>query len=64
MVGHEYNVNSEAVLRLATESGCTAYDCEYVALSDGFSIPLVTFDGQVQRAFPDRAIAPETFVRD
>src|SRR4030042_6936208 len=29
----EYEVASEQVIRLATHSGCSAYDCEFVALA-------------------------------
>jgi predicted nucleic acid-binding protein len=64
MGGHEYGVASHAVLTLARRSGCSAYDCEYVALAEDLEIPLVTFDDQVTRAFPDRAVAPETFLAD
>jgi predicted nucleic acid-binding protein len=64
MAGHEYGVESHAVLALAMRSGCSAYDCEYVALAEDLDLPLVTFDGDVTRAFPGRAVAPETFVRD
>jgi predicted nucleic acid-binding protein len=64
MAGHEYVVNSDSVVTAATRSGCTAYDCEYVALADDLGLTLVTFDGPVRRAFPNRAIAPERFVRD
>jgi hypothetical protein len=39
-------------------------DCEHVALAEELDIPLVTFDGEVARAFPGRAIAPESFLRD
>jgi hypothetical protein len=35
-----------------------------VALAEELDIPLVTFDGEVARAFPGRAIAPESFLRD
>ena len=31
VIGHEEPVQSEAVLRLAASSGCSAYDCEFVA---------------------------------
>ncbi len=53
----EFMVPSLNVLRLATESGCSAYDCEFVALAQDLSVPLVTLDTQVLAAFPDQAIA-------
>ncbi len=58
----EYFVTSEHVLELAASSRCTAYDCEYVALAQQFSIPLVTADTQLIKAFPDIAISLEDFV--
>jgi predicted nucleic acid-binding protein len=58
----EYFVTSENVLELAASSRCTAYDCEYVALAQQFSIPLVTADTQLIKAFPDIAISLEDFV--
>ena len=64
MAGREYSVESHAVLTLAVRSGCSAYDCEYVALADDLDLPLVTFDDEVARAFPARALAPEAFLRD
>lgn len=64
MMGHEYSVSSHFVLTLAVRSGCSAYDCEYVALAEDLDVPLVTFDGDVAGAFPDRALTPERFLRD
>ena len=64
MANHEYDVVTRDVLTLALRSGCTAYDCEYVALAHALDVPLVTFDGDVRRAFPARAVAPEIFVAD
>ena len=52
---NEFEVNSEQVLKLATSSGCTAYDCEFVALAINFNIPLITMDKQVLRSFPNVA---------
>ena len=59
----EYLVASPDVLALATQSGCTAYDCEYVALAEALDVPLVTEDRAVLRAFPARAVSPEQFVK-
>jgi predicted nucleic acid-binding protein len=49
------------VLELAMGSGCTAYDCEYVALAERLRCRLVTWDKQVVVAFPQRATTPERF---
>jgi predicted nucleic acid-binding protein len=59
----EYLVASPDVLALAIQSGCTAYDCEYVALAEALNVPLVTEDREVLRAFPTRAVSPEQFVK-
>jgi predicted nucleic acid-binding protein len=61
MRSREYLVTSQAVLRLAAESGCSAYDCEFVALAQDLDAPLVTVDRQVLAAFPNTAIAVERF---
>jgi predicted nucleic acid-binding protein len=58
----EYLVASPDVLNLASRSGCTAYDCEYVALAEALDVLLITEDREVLRAFPDRAISPEKFI--
>ena len=50
------------VLDLAVRSGCTAYDCEFVALARQLGVPLVTSDRQVLQAFPETALSPEAFV--
>jgi predicted nucleic acid-binding protein len=63
MAGHEYQVISETVLRLATQSGCTAYDCEFVALAQDLGARLVTSDTEILKAFPGLAVTPERFAR-
>ena len=55
--GGEYDVDSDTVLRLAERSGCSAYDCEYVALAHKLGCRLVTLDQQIVRTFPDVATA-------
>ena len=58
----EYKVPASQVLTLAKESGCSAYDCEFVALARHLGAPLVTSDKAVLRAFPGIAVAPEAFL--
>jgi predicted nucleic acid-binding protein len=58
-----YDISSEKVLELVKGSGCTAYDCEYVALARDLDVPLVTTDPRVLRAFPNRAVALDKFAR-
>jgi predicted nucleic acid-binding protein len=62
MFGRERDVGSGHVLRLATQSSCTAYDCEFVALAEHLGVPLVTVDKQVLAQFPDVAISLDAFV--
>ena len=57
----EIPVGSERVLELAEQSGCTAYDCEYVAVAEDASVLLVTDDRQVLRNFPQIAISLDEF---
>ena len=55
----EYEVETVEVLRLAQASGCSAYDCEYVALAQFLDVPLVTADRKLRLAFPDCSRALE-----
>ena len=54
--GNEYAVDSHSVLRLAQESTCSAYDCEFVCLAQSTHSKLVTADKNPLRAFPDLAV--------
>ncbi|MCY7316373.1 MAG: type II toxin-antitoxin system VapC family toxin [Rubrivivax sp.] len=57
MAGCEYEVDSASVLELVRDSGCSAYDCEFVALAAKLGTRLVTMDKKLLRAFPARAVA-------
>lgn len=51
--GGEYAVSDEAVLTLASQSRCTAYDCEFAALAQALDCKLVTEDKALLTAFPE-----------
>ncbi len=57
----EYHVPSSEVLRLASESKCSAYDCEFIAVANDLKVPLITVDKQLLRAFPSVAVSLSTF---
>jgi predicted nucleic acid-binding protein len=52
LADNEYDVDSFDVLELARDSGCTAYDCEFVALAKRLNVKLVTSDAKLRTAFP------------
>jgi predicted nucleic acid-binding protein len=55
LAGRQHLVPTRLVLTVAAASGCSAYDCEYVALAQLLGVPLVTEDRQVLSAFADVA---------
>ncbi len=60
--GQEFAVPGERVLGLVASSKCSACDCEYVALAEELTVPLVTADRPLLRAFAGRAVSPKSFV--
>lgn len=61
LTGREYSVLSRQVLTLASRSGCSAYDCEFVTLAQDLEVLLVTNDRQILKAFPTIAVSPSAF---
>lgn len=53
----ERDVNSMRVLDFVSQSNCSAYDCEFIALAAAMNIPLVTEDRRVLSGFPAIAVA-------
>ncbi len=49
------------MLRLAASSGCSAYDCEFVALAHELGVSLVTEDRRIRRSFKDSTIRLRDF---
>ncbi len=52
LADNEHDVDSNEVLELASQSGCTAYDCEYIELAKRHNLKLVTEDNKLIAAFP------------
>ena len=59
--GREYEISSYEVLRLASESKCSAHDCEFIATANDLKVPLVTVDRQLLREFPTVAVPLSSF---
>ncbi len=53
----EYEVNAVQVLKLSYESGCSAYDCEFVSLAKDLDVLLITEDKKILSRFPESAIS-------
>jgi predicted nucleic acid-binding protein len=62
LAGSEHIIADELVLDVVAGSTLTAYDAEFVALASALSVPLVTADKAVLKAFPDQALTMEAFV--
>ena len=60
---NEFLVSSSAVLQLVSQSHCSAYDCEFVALARQQEILLLTVDRQILHDFSEDAISLEKFAR-
>lgn len=55
MKSHEYHVKSRNVLETAMNSGCSAFDSEYISLALDLNIPLITTDNKILKSFPEIA---------
>lgn len=51
--GAEFEADSFDVLKLVSESDCSAYDCEFIAVAMKLGVNLVTMDKKLLRAFPE-----------
>lgn len=59
---NEYTVNSFEVLNTANESGCSAYDSEFICLAKSQNCKLITADKKILKQFPDLAITAKEYV--
>ncbi len=62
MQARTFSTAAADVLRLADESNCTAFDCEFVATAQMLGATLVTGDRKLAAAFPETAVTMEEFV--
>jgi predicted nucleic acid-binding protein len=63
LADNEYTVNSIDVLALASQSGCSAYDCEFVSLANSLSLKLITGDKKLIQLFPEIAMTAGEYLR-
>jgi len=56
LADNEYSVSSMDVLILAGETGCSAYDCEFVSLAKSLNLKLITGDKKLVQTFPGIAM--------
>ncbi len=61
MADNEYAITSLDVLSLTASSGCSAYDCEFVALAKDLGIPLITSDKKIITTFPQHVISLDNY---
>ena len=64
MAGNEYHVASSHVLSLIVATDLSAYDCEFVALANDLSVPLITNDKKILRLAANRAVSPVDFLKN
>ncbi len=62
LADYEYQISSFQVLKLVSESDCSAYDCEFVALAKHLNTKLVTQDKKILRNFPQTAYSLESYL--
>jgi predicted nucleic acid-binding protein len=63
LAGSEHLVPSASVFEIVGKSRLSAYDCEFVALASVLAVPLVTADKAVLKAWPQRALTMEAFLK-
>lgn len=57
MQQNEYEMNSLRILEIASSSGCSAYDCEFIALAEFLNVKLYTTDKKILNTFPDISVS-------
>lgn len=63
LADNEYTVNAMDVLALAADSGCSAYDCEFISLAKSLNLKLITGDKKLIQIFPEIAMTAGDYLR-
>lgn len=63
LADNEYTVNSMDVLGLSADSGCSAYDCEFISLAKSLNIKVITGDKKLIQMFPEIAMTARDYLR-
>jgi len=58
----EYLISSVDVMNFVSQSQCSAYDCEFVALAHDLKVYLITTDKQLLSEFPQIALSIEQYL--
>jgi len=61
MEGKDRDSASYRILRLAADSGCAAYDCEFVALAQDLGVTMVSADRALIEKFKPTVVSMKTF---
>jgi len=61
LTGYEYTVISHHALNLAAQSGCSAYDCEFVAVAKDVRVPVSQPTDRSLKTFPAVAVSRSAF---
>lgn len=64
LAGSEFDIDSVSVLSLAKESGCSAYDCEFISLAKSLNCKLITSDKKLKNKFPEIAMDASTYISE
>lgn len=59
----EYEIKTYQTLKLAKESNCSSYDCEFVSLAKDLETRLVTMDKRILNSFPDISISMQEYIK-
>lgn len=64
LASNEFDIDSISVLTQANDSGCSAYNCEFISLAKALNSKLITSDKKLKAAFPQIAMDAGTYMSE